>query len=285
MNTAACCGREQLFFAEELDATAVLNATDITEQETERAYLNDAVQDVKEALQICADCPLLQGCKQETARLVENNAAPCGIVRAGIYWGYDGRPDPTLNGCLTSASANRIKENARGELTEATVTNDAGDEFPKTIKVSFGAKSSDSEEPGCIDEDFTDWDYTWIPPLSAPINEFAVQAALSQDPHRPVVTERWLALNHHPITPEALKAEVLTDADVCEVIRRADAAGIATRRVSSILRMKWDFVQRLRQKLGVSAPVGTLTQQVEVTTGHFEKQWSEATPWQQLALI
>lgn len=285
MNTAACCGREHLFFAEELDSAAVHNATDTNELNTELEYLNQAVQNVKTALNICADCPLLQACKQETARLTESNAAPCGVVRAGIYWGYQGRPDPTLNGSLTAEASNRIRESAHGELAEATVTNDAGDEFPKTIKMSFGTQMVDSGEAGFIDEDFTPWDYSWIPPLSAPINEIAVQAALSQDPRRPVVTERWLALNHHPITPEALRAEVLTDADVCEVIRRADATGIATRRVSSILRMKWDFVQRLRQQLGVSIPTGTLTEQTPVTVENFDAQWQEAAPWQQLALL
>lgn len=268
-----------------LDTTAVRNTTDTTEQEIELVYLKGAVNDVKTALTICADCPLLAACKAETARLVDNNAAPCGVVRAGIYWGYNGRPDPTLNGCLTEHSAAHIADNALGELTEATITNDTGDEFPKTIDLTGRAKKRHHTQPGFIDEQFPTWDYTWIPPLSTPINELAVQAALSQDPHRPVVTERWLSINHRPINSAALRAEVLTDADVCEVIRRADATGIATRRLATILRMKWDFVQRLRSKLGISVPETSQECHTPITTENFDHQWEEADPWQQLALL
>ena len=287
MPSAACCGKEQLFFAEELDPAAYHDALSETDKKVEAAYLENAVTCVSSALEACKRCPLLQLCRAETAELVANNAAPCGIVRAGIYWGYDGRPYPTLNGCLTKESADKIRANVNGKLRDATFTNEYGDEFPRTVQVTFKKRYSATED-GIINADFSPWDYTWIPALHTPLNEIAIDAALSQDIYRPVVTERWLALNAGRINKNLLKAEVLSDADVCEFIRRAAARGLATRRVATILRMKWDHVQQLRYDLGVATPSTTALPEIshpEVEELDFEEQWTNSAPGEQLAFL
>ena len=45
---------------------------------------------------LCDDCPLLQACRARTRVEILDGIGPCGVVRAGVAWDYDGRPDSEI---------------------------------------------------------------------------------------------------------------------------------------------------------------------------------------------
>lgn len=49
-----------------------------------------------QAVALCDDCPLLQACRARTRVEILDGIGPCGVVRAGVAWNYDGRPDSEI---------------------------------------------------------------------------------------------------------------------------------------------------------------------------------------------
>ncbi|GBF17507.1 hypothetical protein Br6_04913 [Rhodococcus sp. Br-6] len=57
-----------------------------------------------EAVRMCATCPLLQACTQQTRSEILDDRGPVGVVRAGIAWDDDGLPDADLHPVRTRPS-------------------------------------------------------------------------------------------------------------------------------------------------------------------------------------
>lgn len=56
----------------------------------------DAVERTR-AVALCSSCPLKQACRQQTRIEILDDRGPCGVVRAGVAWDYDGRPDAEIH--------------------------------------------------------------------------------------------------------------------------------------------------------------------------------------------
>lgn len=296
MNTP-CQANEAAFFADGLETT-FFNAAGGDDRLRALDSLTDAVLTTADAISACAHCPLLQECRRQTLSEIDLNVGPAGIVRAGMYWGFDGKPDFTLNGCLDAGSARQARRRSTGEIRSATRVDDNGDTWPLTVSVKEHYPLAPVTNSGPVSHDLDGWDLSWLPPLPDQINMFAVNAALDPELGIPVVTERWLARKGRSapehervaVPDSARSAEVMSDADVAEYLRRADQLGVSPRRLAATLRMRWESVQELRMQLGITPGASHLLATPEAScppaepTIDYAAQWAEATEGQQLSL-
>ena len=281
MNTP-CQTDEAAFFADGLDPS-FFNTSSGDDRIRALDSLTDAVETTVDAINACAHCPLLQACRKQTADEISLNVGPAGIVRAGLYWGFDGKPDFTLNGCLDADSSESVRQRSAGEVQSATRIDANGDHWPLTVSVREHYPLAPEVVSGPVSHDLDAWDLRWLPALPDRINTFAVNAALDPELGVPVVTERWLARHGVDVPDSARAAEVMSDADVAEYLRRAEFYDISPRRLAATLRMRWESVQELRMQLGI-IPRPTPLPTVPESIIDYSAQWAEAAEGQQLAL-
>ena len=61
------------------------------------AFESEDAVDRASAVKLCSGCPLLHACRQQTRIEILDDRGPCGVVRAGVAWDYDGRPDAEIH--------------------------------------------------------------------------------------------------------------------------------------------------------------------------------------------
>lgn len=290
-NRVPCRTNESAFFADGLDPSRV-HATTGDARILALDSLTDVVETVVDAISACTHCPLLQTCRAQTAKEISENLGPAGIVRSGLYWGFDGKPDFTLSGCVDAASANQARTDAIGTMKPATRVDEHGNEWPLTVSVRAHYPPATVEPSGPVNHDLGQWDLSWLPALPDQLNMFAINAALDPDLGVPVVTERWMARHGTSVPDSARSAEVMSDADVAEYLRRAERLEISPRRLAATLRMRWESVQDLRRQLGIipgTTPLQCPTIPADVPQEEhcvdYTGQWNNADEGQQLALV
>ena len=60
-------------------------------------FESEDTDDRARAVTLCADCPLLAGCRSQTRTEILDSRGPVGVVRAGIAWDDDGQPDADIH--------------------------------------------------------------------------------------------------------------------------------------------------------------------------------------------
>ena len=222
----------------------------------------DATIDTIDAIEACTHCPLLKACRRAVQSEIDNGIPPVNILRAGIYWGSDGTPDPTFNGTLSPSSAKRFTDACIDMPPHNSfTTGHNGQLYPRSITFTRAntARKRNGDELNFetfanadvdIPADYyiTGWDASWIR-WRPVLNMRAIRCLLSNDQQTidSVVTQVFL--DEHP-DEEIGNREVASDADVCEVIHEALKMGISLRSVSSRLSMGWSRLEKIVARLG-----------------------------------
>lgn len=60
-------------------------------------FESDETSDRERAVTVCAQCPLVQACRNRTRIEILDGIGPCAVVRAGVAWDYDGHPDADIH--------------------------------------------------------------------------------------------------------------------------------------------------------------------------------------------
>ncbi|ANE05471.1 hypothetical protein [Corynebacterium crudilactis] len=224
-------------------------------QSTERhaALLQDAVEDTVKAIQACQSCPILALCRNELKKSIAEGAAPAGVVQCGIFWGYDHKPDFTLNGCVNNKSAEAAKKRS-GDLDQVAYRiDDNGQRWPMTVPVYVergrNARACTKTKGGPIKIDLGTWDLAWIPPIPESINRAAVALAVEkiQSGENIIITRAKLQRTD----VDADGREVLSDADVCEVMRELHTKGTSVRLIATRLGLSHATTKKVLLRLGI----------------------------------
>lgn len=258
-----CTQNEDLFDANGLTAELFHNAEDRYEREKEKEAVAQAVDDTVEALSACSHCPFIQECRARVVQSIEDSTPPCGVVQAGIYWGFDSAPDFTLNGCLTNESARNARKRSGHVDAVATRTDDDGQQWPLTVPVYSrqGADDNDDTE-GPIERTLHPWDTDWIPALPDPVNQLAVEMVCSTGENaRDAVP---VARLHRGNAVDVDGCEILTDADVCEVLRRLHGQGATVRKMSNKVKLHPKTIKNLLTSLGLPFEESTIHQETAI---------------------
>lgn len=241
---------------ETFDCRALSDPSATAAEQTQAAF--DAI----DAIEACSHCPLLAACRRSVQDEINNGTPPVNILRAGIYWGADGTPDPTLNGVLSPRSAKRFTDACSEMPAHSSFTKGHdGQLYPRSITFTR-AHTARKREGDELDFDtintadvdiptdyyFTGWDASWIR-WRPVLNMRAIRCLLSDNQQTidSVVTQVFL--DEHP-GEKIGNREVASDADVCEVIHEALIMGISLRSVSSRLSMGWSRLEKVVARLG-----------------------------------
>lgn len=253
--TTLPCGRNRTAFdADYLDPSLYRETLKAGHSaEREKDLLAEAVDNTINAVRSCSDCPIFQMCKEDMARQVAQGNAPAGIVQCGIYWGLDHRPDFTLNGTVSKKSADTARERSGDIRYSSYRVDEAGKRWPMTVPVYIGRgrnapDEADDHEYGPIETDLGSWNLAWMPPMPDPINTTAVDMAVWNAGTDCIITQAKLRKN--PQQPLAGK-EILTDSDVCEVLRELSKTKTSVRAMAERLDLSHATVKNLLYKLGL----------------------------------
>lgn len=249
--SAPCTAYQDLFDANGLTTKRYENAGD-EDKLQELRRLAQTVDDTAEALTACSHCPLLEACREQVARNIEEAAPPCGVVQAGIYWGADSQPDFTLNGCLSRKSALAAQKESQHCPRKATRTDENGNEWPLTVSVYATISKNPCEAnlpDGPICYELEPWDTSWVPAIPEPINTLAVEMVCSEGGMERAGIPQTRVERKNAVKPD--KQEVLTDSEVCEIVRRLSKRGETIRFMCSKLNIHSHTMKRLLSRLGL----------------------------------
>lgn len=230
---------------------AVRNAGENADQELNS--IEEAVTDTITAIKNCAQCPFFEACKQATLEQIEQRVGPAGVVQAGIYWGLDHRPDFTLNGCLSSKSAQQAAERSCDITSNPYRVDEHGNRWPLTVPVYVNSPEStaSTDTGGPIDADLDAWDTSWVPPIADPINYEAVDLTVTSN--RAGIAIPLAKVRRFPEIDVTAK-EILTDSEVCEVLRRMSATNQSVTAMAQRLSLTFPTVTVMLKALGLPVP-------------------------------
>lgn len=250
------------------------------------ATLNDrreAVNATLDAIEACSLCPLLAHCRATTQKEIDSGQSPVGVVRAGIYWGSDATPDPSLDGALTEQSTHALREECTPPSeNEQMLKGHDGKFYPRSITFHrwrsitdhTGKYSGADLAPIDLDDRLVlGWDSSWVS-LHPRINHRAVELLTSSNSfmHERVVTQ--LFLDEHPeVTADG--REIASDHDVCEAIRIALGRGVTIRDLAGRLSMGWSRLADIARALGFFVPRNEeMRRRAQVRMSRMKKQKS-----------
>lgn len=250
-----CSHSPELFDADALDVQpyqAAIENNDNEAAEKAKKKLEKAVNDTLSAITLCGHCPLLDVCRDRTSELIKQHAPPTKIVQTGIYWGSDGRPDVTLAGCLTANASKKIAAKTRYDLEEYRV-DDSGQLWPLTVSIYHNRKSPTMAAgiEGPIHADLQPWDTTWLPPLPPVMNIAAIEIVVANELYNGIPEAKAACTNLSDIG----NCEILSDSEICEVLRRLHKQGMTTRQIAKRVNLNPATVKNLCISLGL--PVKT----------------------------
>jgi len=215
--------------------------------------LEDTVDAALAAISACQVCPILGQCRKMVVEAQQNQIGPAGVIQAGVYWGLNGKPDFSLGGCLDKTSADNIENTSLLPATiegRTTRIDETGNEWPLTVPL-YRSRENDAEvltAYGPISRpNAGGWQVSWIAPTPR-INEVAVSTVCRSTKEVAAVPASKLSGQH---TPVPAGAEVLSDADVCEVVRRLSEKKISQRSIARKLSLSSATVRHLQERLGI----------------------------------
>lgn len=246
-----CSHSPELFDADALDIqpyqTAVANNDDEAAEKAKK-NLEQAVDDTISAITLCEHCPLLEICRNRTSELIKRHTPPTEIVQAGIYWGRDGRPDVTLAGCLTTNASKEIAAQTHYSLEEYRV-DDSGQLWPLTVSIYRSRRSPTTVAgvEGPVHADLQLWDTTWLPPLPPVMNITAIEIVVTNELYNGIPEAKAACTNLLDIG----NCEILSDSEICEVLRRMHKQGMTTRQIAKRVNLNPATVKNLCIRLGL----------------------------------
>lgn len=250
-HNAPCTAQQELFDANNL-TPRYYEAAINEHKKQELRKLAETVDNTAEAITACSHCPLLALCREEVVRNIEEGTPPSEVVQAGIYWGSDSRPDFTLNGCLTRKSAIAAQQASNHCPQEATRVDNEGQEWPMTVPVyenSAEEKCCEHLLSGPIHYDLAPWDTSWVPAIPEPIDKLAVDLVCSTEGIERTGVPYSRLMRKNSIDCEG--QEVLTDSEVCEVLRRLSEKGATTRFIADRIALNYRTVKKMMIRLGL----------------------------------
>lgn len=249
--SAPCISQQELFDANGLTTQYYETATS-DHKKLELNKLAEIVDSTAEAITACSHCPLLELCREEVLRNIEEGNPPSGVVQAGIYWGENSQPDFTLNGCVTRQSALAAQQASNHQPKEATRRDEEGREWPLTVPVyeNSGPRPCCTQPmPGPVSYDLEPWDTSWIPAIPDPIDRLAVDLVCSTEGIERTGVPLSRLMRKNSINCEGY--EILTDSEVCEVLRRLSNKGATIRFISDKVALNHRTVKKMMIRLGL----------------------------------
>lgn len=237
--------------------TETFDAQGLSESGSSQEDRNEAARGVIDALEACSRCPILSACREDTQKGIDAGLGPTHIVQAGVFWGSDGTPDPTLCNALSEHSSAALEQ----RCTPARHEDDAKDSRPRWVRIKRirnierDQVSWDSESdllPVDIgDEELGDgWDASWaVLRQRERVREEIIRMLFDNAgaDRKKIVARVHLDDKDEP----AGQREIAEDHEVCEFIRRAyDERGMSRRKIKEALGMSSGRVTRIMKALG-----------------------------------
>lgn len=235
--------------------------TGLTESGTSQKDKAEAVEGVLDAIEACTHCPLLAACRRSVQDEIDSGYAPVHQVRAAVFWGMDGKPDPTLAGALEAESSAALAAECTAATSE-TVTREDGKAFP--VSVALPRRRSITDDQGPIVESdpllpvtipadrlLIGWDASWAHLKEGHLqNQEAIRLLLSdrRDDWKRVVTRLYLDQYSNTTVDSR---EIAEDSDVCAVIREAHRRGISRHSLCIRLSLGADKLEEIMEALGL----------------------------------
>jgi hypothetical protein len=238
----------------------IFDADGLTESGDRQSDREEAVSGTLDAIEACTHCPLLAACRRSTQADIDRGISPRHTVRAGIFWGPGGHPDPTLAGALTDESSRLLAAECR-DAERPTVTDHDGETHPASIAIRRSHNISDSQGviddgdpllPVTIPDDrfIIGWDASWVQLRDIHTgNPRAVALALSDSPDDWAKLVTQFHLDESRDTADG--REVADDVDVCVIIRTAIDRGITRRKLAARLAVGATRLEEIMIALGL----------------------------------
>lgn len=255
----ACQKSQSIYDGDGLTPTDFTSATTKRSRDLALIALEDTVDAALTAISACQQCPFLSQCRTQVQQAQKRQIGPAGVIQAGVYWGLDGRPDFSLGGCLDKTTTDIIETTSLLPTTIAERTtriDENGKEWPLTVPLFRNRQDNTPQltPHGPVSRpDAEGWSVSWIAPTPR-INEIAVSAVCHSPKDVAAIPASKLSHQHDPAPAGT---EVLSDADVCEVIRRLSEKDFSCRSIARKLSLSPATIRSLRKSLGIKADQST----------------------------